>query len=93
MAGLQVCDLRDAGIQAALQLPPRAPPCDERTGELRLQDATPVHMLCVLVMFGALSYFLERRRHLMMDATIIIFIQKIVPHSGRLGMAVLKNTA
>ena len=45
VAGLQVCDLRDAGIQAALQLPPRAPPCDERTGELRLQDATPVHML------------------------------------------------
>ena len=33
MALLQVGDLRDAGIAAALRLPPRAAPCDARTGE------------------------------------------------------------
>ena len=33
MALLQVGDLQDAGIAAALRLPPRAAPCDARTGE------------------------------------------------------------
>ena len=33
VALLQVGDLRDAGIAAALRLPPRAAPCDARTGE------------------------------------------------------------
>ncbi|KAK9835425.1 hypothetical protein WJX81_008652 [Elliptochloris bilobata] len=32
VAQLQVGDLEDAGVQAALRLPPRAAPCDARTG-------------------------------------------------------------
>lgn len=33
VALLQVGDLRDAGVAAALRMPPRAAPCDARTGE------------------------------------------------------------
>ena len=48
VALLQVCDLRDAGIAAALRLPPRAAPCDARTGEPSASQAGAGEVLDLL---------------------------------------------